>query len=297
MRNIFKSAYHQFYCYLFADRIIGKYPQIKAKDNRVNLFDYHPELEIDKRFSDTRYNLGDYLGFVIVEAMLEKRGLTLDSWVPVRKHLKAVGSNVFASFQRSTLWGSGVHHIPGNSLRYFYYYPLLRLDIRAVRGPLTREILLQYGHKCPEVYGDPAILMPLIYKPNRTKTDGILVIPQFVTEKRFREEHPDLRIVSMNTNDYKTVIDAIASSKKVITSSLHAVILADAYGVPSVLFRGLREKIDFKYLDYYASTGRYDIHIAETFEEACKMEPLPLPDLSSLQKGLIDTFPYDLWEY
>lgn len=32
------------YCYIFADRIIAKYPEIKAKDNRVNLFDYHPEL-------------------------------------------------------------------------------------------------------------------------------------------------------------------------------------------------------------------------------------------------------------
>ena len=286
------------YCYFFADRIIGRYPHIKAKDNRVNLFDYHTELTDIDRYNDSRYNLGDYLGFVIVEAMLEKKGLTLDSWIPERKHMYSVGSCLLNSYQNATVWGSGVPRGGPTGLRkYLLYHPLTKLDIRAVRGPLSRKVLLKYGHKCPEVYGDPAILMPLIYKPDCTKTDEILVIPQFVTEKRFREEHPDLRIVSMNTNDYKAVIDAIASSKKVITSSLHAIILADAYGVPSVFYRGLKKIVDFKYLDYYASTGRYDIHIADTFEEACKMEPLPLPDLSSLQKGLIDTFPYDLWEY
>ena len=302
-RNYIKLAYRLIYSYFFADRIICTYPQIKAKDHRVNLYDYHPELSStvsDKRYNDSRYNLGDYLGFVIVEFMLEKRGLTLDSWIPGRKHMYSVGSSLLNSYQNATVWGSGVSKGGHKGFRkYLLYHPLTKLDIRAVRGPLSREVVLRFRHKCPEVYGDPAILMPLIYEPNCTKTDEVLVIPQFVTEKRFREEPPDLKMVSMNTNDYKAVIDAIASSKKVITSSLHAVILSDAYGVPSVLFRGqgLHKRVDFKYLDYYASTGRYDIHIADTFEEACKMEPLPLPDLSSLQKGLIDTFPYDLWEY
>jgi pyruvyltransferase len=53
---------------------------------------------------------------------------------------------------------------------------------------------------------------------------------------------------------------------------------------------------DFKYLDYYYSTGRKDIKIAESFEEALNMEPLKLPDLKPLQEGLMKSFPYDLWE-
>ena len=110
---------------------------------------------------------------------------------------------------------------------------------------------MKYGHKCPEVYGDPAILMPLIYQPKVEIKHDLLVIPQYVTEVDFRKNHPELFVVSMNTNDYKSVIDAIASSKKVITSSLHGIILAEAYGVPAVFFRGLGKQIDFKYLDYY----------------------------------------------
>ena len=294
-KNVFKLIYRQLYCYFFANSIIGKYPQIKAKDHRVNLFDYHPELENDKRYNNSRYNLGDYLGFVIVSFMLEKKGLTIESWVPHRRHLNTVGSNIFSSYQRSTIWGSGVHHEPDTILKYLCYNPLRKLDVRAVRGPLSRNVLLRYGHKCPEIYGDPAILMPFIYQPHIKEINDLLVIPQYVTEKEFRADHPELKMVSMNTNDYETVINAIASSKKVITSSLHAVILSDAYGVPSVLYRGLGKKVDFKYLDYYASTGRNNIHIAETFEEACMLEPLPLPDLKPLQEGLLASFPYDLW--
>lgn len=100
----------------------------------------------------------------------------------------------------------------------------------------------------------------------------------------------------MNTNDYKSVIDQIVQSKLIISSSLHGVILADAYGVPSVWYRGLGKDIDFKYLDYYASTGRKPETIPTTVEEAMNTEPLPLPDLKPLQEGLLKSFPYDLWD-
>lgn len=170
-----------------------------------------------------------------------------------------------------------------------------KLDIRAVRGPLTKKQLEKYGHKCPAVYGDPAILMPMIYNPSKEKKYDYIVIPQFIGEKAFRENNPNEPMLSMNTNDYKHVIDEIISSKIVYTSSLHGIILAEAYGVPAIFFRGLPNYKDFKYYDYYYSTGRKDIAIAETFEEAKTMKPLPLPDLSKMRQDLLNSFPYDLW--
>ena len=89
----------------------------------------------------------------------------------------------------------------------------------------------------------------------------------------------------------------IKASEIVFTSSLHGIILAESYNVPAVFFRGLSKSVDFKYYDYYLSTGRPDIKIADTFEEAKKMSPLSIPDLTKLQQGLLDSFPYDLWEY
>ena len=298
-----KSFCYWIYVYVFADRIIGIYPGIKAKKHRVNLFDYHPELSEGSKYTykNSRWNLGDSLGYVVTSYMLEKRGLSLNNWVEKRRHFGCIGSYVFTSFQHLTIWGGGLLCKPDLFKSWFlrlkmFRYPFSKYDFRAVRGPLTREQVLKYGHKCPKVYGDPAILMPFIYTPQCEVTHELLVIPQFYTEAVFREKHPDLYMVSMNTNDYKSVIDAIASSKKVITSSLHGIILAEAYGVPAVFFRGLGKREDFKYMDYYYSTNRFDVKIAESFEDALVMEPLPLPDLKPLQDGLINTFPYDLWE-
>ena len=300
IKGIFKGIFHLFYTFIIADTINGDYVHDKTRDHKVNIFEYRPDLQNYSRYNDSRYNLGDYLGFVVVEWMLKNRNISIDKWVKRRRHLKCVGSNLYGGFQNATVWGSGIPFKPqGYYLKIkalLLHNPLTRLDIRAVRGPLTREFLLKWGQKCPEIYGDPAILMPLIYQTSPEAQRDLLVIPQFVTEKMFREKYPDLEIVSMNTDDYKSVIDAIVSCKKVITSSLHAIILADSYGIPSVLFRGLDKSIDFKYLDYYYSTGRYNVRIADSFEEALEMEPLPLPDLKNLQEGLIKTFPYDLWE-
>ena len=307
MINVFKSVYNFavwiYRVYFNADQIIGRYPTVKAKDHRVNLFDYHPEISLGNTFTDNRWNLGDSLGFVVTSFMLGKKGYSLDMPVKKRKHFGCIGSNVFSSFQHLTFWGGGVLCQPKQHYdkrlrfsRFLLRYPFSKFDFRAVRGPLTRDVVLKYGHQCPEVYGDPAILMPYIYTPQCEVTHDFLVIPQFFTEADFRQRYPNIFMVSMNTDDYKSVIDAIASSKKVITSSLHGIILAEAYGVPAVFFRGLGKNIDFKYLDYYYSTGRCNIYIADSFEEALKMEPLPLPDLKTLQEGLLKTFPYDLWE-
>lgn len=100
----------------------------------------------------------------------------------------------------------------------------------------------------------------------------------------------------MCTDNYESVIDGILQCDKVITSSLHGIILAESYGVPAVFFRGLDKDTDFKYLDWYHSTGRFDIHIAESIEEAMAMDAPPLPNLEKLQEGLLNSFPYDLWE-
>lgn len=212
--------------------------------------------------------------------------------------MNSIGSNVFSSYQNAVIWGAGSganDELRNKSQRVLQHYPLRRLDVRAVRGPLTRQILLKYGQTCPEIYGDPAILMPLIYAPsNRIKKRKVLVIPQFLYEVEIRNKYPQYEMVSMNTNNYKNTIDEIVASERVVTSSLHAIILAESYGVPAVYFKSLPKEIKFR--DYYSSTGRNDIVIATSIEEAISIEPMPIPDLSSLQEKLMEAFPYDLWE-
>lgn len=294
-----KKALSEAKSILNADNIILYFPNVKAKDHRVNLHVSDMKQKGDIAANDTTrnpYNLGDYFGVVVVNWMLERKGLSLDDYVEKKQHLLTVGSGAVKSYQNMTIWGSGVEReIPQRVRRFFQKSWFRKLDIRAVRGPMSRDYLMKLGHKCPEVYGDPAILMSCIYTGKGDKKYDVSIIPQLVTEKGVREKYTDAHIISMNTNDYKSVIDQIVQSKIIISSSLHGVILADVYGIPSVWYRGLAKDIDFKYKDYYASTGRKPEIIPTTIEEAMNTEPLPLPDLKPLQEGLIESFPYDLW--
>lgn len=278
-----------------ANDINARYLDIPAKENRVNIFQYHP----DRFYSNSsQYNLGDSLGEVIIDFLLKQKGVEIDKHISKKKHLYCVGTNIHGAYQDATIWGSGCFY-PLQGKFDFLLQKIARrkLDIRAVRGPLTREILIKkFNHKCPEVYGDPAILMPLIYNPIFEKEYEYLIIPQFLNEKNFREKHHNERMITMNTNDYKNVIDEIKKSKIVYSSSLHGIILAEAYGIPAVFFRSLSKDRDFKYYDWYYSTNRYDIKLVDTLEEAKKTTPPPIPDLTKLQQGLLDSFPYDLWE-
>lgn len=274
---------------------------IPAQENRVNIYDYQPVRYGYQMYQNQPYNLGDTLGGVIVKSLLKNKGLSIDQWIPQKKHLFAVGSNILGSdikgnYQDATVWGSGVLQEPMRREVFAQRLSRRKLDIRAVRGPLTRDVLLRLGHNCPEVYGDPAILMPLIYQPKVEKRYKYIIIPQFVRECRFRETHPNERMVSMNTNDYQSVINEIVASEVVYSSSLHGIILAESYGIPAIFFRDLGKRVDFKYLDYYFSTGRTNVTIAESFEDALRFEPLPLPELSQLRQGLLNSFPYDLWD-
>ena len=279
-----------------ANRINARYLDIPAKKNRVNIFQYHPERFGYDLVQSSSYNLGDSLGEVIIKFLLDKEGIDIDAEVSKTKFFNCVGTNIHGSYQDVTIWGSGIYPPPGRADLFLWKLSRRKLDVRAVRGPLTRKVLLDLGYNCPEVYGDPAILMPLIYDPKIEKRREKLIIPQFINEREFREKHPDECMLSMNTNDYRHVIDEIVSSEIVYTSSLHGIILAETYGVPAVFFRGLPKFKDFKYYDWYESTGRKDVKIAENYEEALTMSPQPIPQLDDLVKGLLDSFPYDLWE-
>jgi pyruvyltransferase len=287
--------------YIIKANDINCFIDVPAKEHQVNVFDYHPDKLGYDLYQGNPCNLGDSLGGVIIDFLLSKERLDKNKWISSKKHLFTVGSNITGgelrgNYQDATIWGSGILKEPSQREVMFQKLSRRKLDVRAVRGPLTRNALIRLGHRCPEIYGDPAILMPMIYQPNVKKQYDYSIVLQFWHERKFREDHPNERMISMNTDDYKSVIDDIVSSKVIYTSSLHGIILAEAYGVPAIFFRGLGKDIDFKYYDYYYSTGRKDIHIAETFEEALTMEPLPLPDLKKMQQDLLDTFPYDLWE-
>ena len=74
------------------------------------------------------------------------------------------------------IWGAGT--IAGTAK--LHYKPL---KVCAVRGKLTRKYLLEQGIDCPEIYGDPALLLPKIYQPKVEKQYKLGIIPHYVDQE------------------------------------------------------------------------------------------------------------------
>ena len=213
-------------------------------------------------------------------------GIDPEKTVSETKHLYAVGSIITAGCQDCTVWGSGLLNT-----RILNRLNNRTLDFRAVRGPLTRIVLLDHGFEVPPVYGDPAILMPLLFNPIVEKKFAKSLITHM--DECSEERYNGIHRINITTDDYETVIREIKESELIISSSLHGIILAESYGVKAVLLKPVTDL--FKYFDYYYSTKRYEFPIADSVEEARKIQPVDLPDLDIMRQGLMDAFPVDLW--
>ncbi len=255
----------------------------RVEHNKVNL-EYFQE----------HINIGDQLAPVIFNWMLQKYGIT--NRCSGIKHLNTIGSIIGFKKYDAVIWGSGILSF-GYAKSVFKFGRLIKYDIRAVRGPFTQEIMSLAGHDAPYVYGDPGILMPFIYPApeNQEKCYDVSVIHHYEAAARSQTAFADLHRINVETSDYQYVIDEILRSRLVISSSLHGIILAEAYGVPAIF---LNENMDWsllKFLDWYHSTGRTEIKIAQSIEDALQMTPMPLPDLSNMQQQLIEAFPRDIF--
>lgn len=276
---------------------------LPSKKGKVNA-EYYPIL-----------NVGDVLAPVIVEWMLSRQKIDTTKQLSSTKHLISVGSVISHCLYDTTVWGSGV-------LKEFYFIRIItqriffgrKMDFRAIRGPVSRNIVRSAGYSCPEVYGDPAVLMPIIFPIDRdsvkTKYNVSIVLHH---RTAIAENMPDnkaayrigisskdiekygIHFIDPKTDDYRFFISELVSSKLVISSSLHGIILAEAYGIPTVFLNwGVDDQL-IKFNDWYFSTGRQTKgHPA--IREALNAAPMPLPDLRSMRSALLRSFPYDLWE-
>ena len=244
------------------------------------------ELESDSEDESGRVNnFGDLLGPIIVGRLTDSLSPP-DSTPPAR--LLSVGSIAHFSRSGDVVWGSGVNgKIPVDKITSE------RLDVRAVRGPISQRLLRGLGHTVPDVYGDPALLLPTLFPESRewakAKLFGLTIVPNLNDLDIF--DLTDTEVVSPQLPVWD-VIRRIAHSEFVIGSSLHAIIVAEAYGVPARALASTREN-RLKYDDYYEGTSRTGIVIAENREHALALGPVP-PGETDLM-SLLAAFPTDMW--
>lgn len=239
------------------------------------------------RRSRTQRNFGDELSPVIVDGI--RRQFGLGRYRRTAPPFIALGSVLHMATDDTVVWGSGLNAKMNRPRDHAF----TRLDVRAVRGPRTREYLLGRGIPCPEVYGDPGLLLPRLFDLPRAASGSrreLLVIPNLNDLELFGDPAPMLSPLS----PWRHVLSRILESEFVVGSSLHAIILSEAYGVPArvVLPEGHAER-DLKYHDYYEGSGRTDVALAGSIEEAIRMGPVPPPRWDPVP--LLDAFPQDLF--
>lgn len=161
--------------------------------------------------------------------------------------------------------GSILHHVPKNwkgvvaGCGKLYDSTIVPQEAKvlAVRGPLTAK-----GLKKGVVLGDPGLIADELVGYQDKKWE-LGLVPHWsdnTLEKNpiFLEYNPKIIRVS---DDPLEVIRQIGSCKKIVASSLHGIILADAFGIPRRIEMApdmLKNPVEgglFKWHDYSASIG------------------------------------------
>lgn len=251
-------------------------------------------------------NFGDDLNYYLIRELSGKNVICYNNllfrYCGLKiSNLSCIGSIVdMLSDSKTIIWGAGaIECIPLSPKNKPF-------KVLAVRGPLTREYLIKYGVDCPETYGDPALLLPYIYKPKSNhKRYEIGIIPHYVDldseviKEIVKERNDAIKVINfVEYMDWHDIIDEICCCKFIISSSLHGLIVSDAYNIPNVWVK-FSSKIwgnDFKYHDYYASVHKETSpqiikkrsDMDRLFEFKDKWKPINI-DLT----GLMETCPFD----
>ena len=249
-------------------------------------------------------NLGDGLNYYLIKELTGKRIINYrNTYLSNIENFCCIGSIIDSLVNsNSIIWGAGlisdkvhVKHKP--------------LKIHAVRGEYTWKKLLSYGIDCPKVFGDPALLLPLVYSPKlRTNNRFIGIIPHVedlsnINVCRLASLSNQVKIIRLcGYKDWHDVIDEIYECDFIISSSLHGIIISDAYKIPNVWVEFSDNVIGkgFKFRDYYSSvnkTIKEPIRITDNTEigDLIKCKELWRPAKINLNK-LISACPFEILE-
>lgn len=202
-------------------------------------------------------NIGDKLTPFIL-----KRMFNVDSeFSEERGKLLAIGSILSHAEEGDYIWGSGLispKHLPKSR----------NLNILALRGPLTKEYLVKYGVKIDNsvVYGDPALLLPMVYAPKRLEKVKEGIVPHYTDLDWAKDSFKDrvatgeVRVIDPRL-PIEQFVDELVSCEMIFSSSLHGLIIADAYNIPNrrVIFGNKLIGGDFKFNDYEESKKAIDL--------------------------------------
>lgn len=170
------------------------------------------------------------------------------------KSLIAIGSYLLCAKNDDIIWGSGIRTIdqPCN---------YNKLDVRAVRGPITKRYLEKKNIFVPEVFGDPALLYTSYFNIDLDieYKNKVGFVPHFTVLNKYNNYFnlsSNIKIISPLDN-VNTILSRIKACTYIISSSLHGLIMADSFNIPNFwLYDNILNEGILKFEDYFASQNR-----------------------------------------
>jgi len=244
-----------------------------------------------KNFGDSINNL--FINFLADKTFIYKNNHT-------STHYMMTGSVLHHANTTSIIFGTGFISA-GSSIGKG-----VPAQIIAVRGPLTRNKLIKMNITCPEVYGDPLILFPLLYNPRTHVTPRrIGIIPHFIDTntdtlnllaKNLSENGYTIKIIDILVGiNYKPFIDEIVECETIISSSLHGIIMGIVYRKPTILVQFSNKVIGnlFKFNDFFGSLNiTYTVNNIYNQDLLTNIIPVEYTKLKKLGDKLIESAPF-----
>jgi pyruvyltransferase len=254
-------------------------------------------------------NWGDDINLFFFESITDKKLIFIpfEQTLLKVKRYSLIGSIIgYGNLNNLIICGSGIKN------------PKVRLigkprKVLSVRGPRSREILLANNIDCPANYGDPALLLPVFYHPSVSKKFKYGFVPNEATNeadvltciKNMGIAEGEYLIIHMTEyHEWTDIIDDILSCDNIVSESLHGIIVAETYKIPScwVEFTRHADYWPFKYLDFYESIGKVGCDSVKLYRDDCENGEVVIKSLLNWEEVSIDYqkllsfFPFEVSE-
>jgi pyruvyltransferase len=243
-------------------------------------------------------NFGDSINSVFIDFLADKKYIHKKK--PDQLHYMVTGSILHFSNSNSIIFGTG---FISESSKLGSDKPN---KIIAVRGPLTKNKFINMHIECPEIYGDPLILFPLLYNPSiKAQPQTIGIIPHFIDlntdtlkelVNNLKKSSFAIKIIDIRVGtNYKPFIDAIMKCETIITSSLHGMIMGIVYRKPTILVQFSKKVIGdlFKFNDFFGSLN-IEYSVKNVYDVSLLENKIPVDYIKLRELGhtLIDSAPF-----
>jgi pyruvyltransferase len=216
-----------------------------------------------KQYTEVR-NVGDLIGPFLVEKLSRHATIPVGEQESAGPNLMLVGSILHWADQNTVVCGAGVI-APELALRQ------KPKAVLAVRGPLSATWLEHHGVEPPTQYGDPGLLLRRTFRSAPVIEHEVGIVPHYVDQQAplvDEARRAGIRVIDV-TSSVPAFVRQVRSCRRILSSSLHGLVVADSFGIPSQWME-LSDGVHgagFKFRDYYLALGEtppYPIRPATT---------------------------------